>query len=79
MLRRGVNDIVESIYNKLLIIVSLLFSPNQFYANMMKAPYDLSGRTAIVTGSSTGNGRAIAISLAQAGVNSEYAIARLPL
>lgn len=37
----------------------------------MPAPYDLFGRTAIVTGSSTGNGRAIAVSLAEAGVNSE--------
>ncbi|GAA6043169.1 hypothetical protein JCM8097_008705 [Rhodosporidiobolus ruineniae] len=35
----------------------------------MPNPYDLSGRTAIVTGSSTGNGRAIAVSLAQAGCN----------
>jgi len=40
----------------------------------MPAPYDLTGRTAIVTGSSTGNGRAIATSLAEAGVNSELAL-----
>ncbi|BGO90246.1 hypothetical protein NBRC10512_004767 [Rhodotorula toruloides] len=33
------------------------------------APYDLSGRTAIVTGSSTGNGRAIAVALAQCGAD----------
>lgn len=33
------------------------------------SPFDLSGRTAIVTGSSTGNGRAIAVSLSQAGAD----------
>ncbi|GAA5869779.1 hypothetical protein JCM8547_005840 [Rhodosporidiobolus lusitaniae] len=38
-------------------------------SNTMASPYNLSGRTAIVTGSSTGNGRAIAMSLAQAGAD----------
>ncbi|GAA6019101.1 hypothetical protein JCM10207_006543 [Rhodosporidiobolus poonsookiae] len=37
--------------------------------NTMTSPFDLSGRTAIITGSSTGNGRAIAISLAEAGAD----------
>ncbi|GAA5893558.1 hypothetical protein JCM6882_007850 [Rhodosporidiobolus microsporus] len=36
---------------------------------MSASLYNLSGRTAIVTGSSTGNGRAIAVSLAQAGAD----------
>lgn len=35
----------------------------------MPSPFNLTGRTAIITGTSTGNGRAIAISLAEAGVN----------
>jgi NAD(P)-dependent dehydrogenase (short-subunit alcohol dehydrogenase family) len=37
----------------------------------LNSAFDLTGRTAIITGSSTGNGRAIAISLAQAGADSE--------
>lgn len=36
----------------------------------MSAAFDLTGRTAIITGSSTGNGRAIAIALAEAGADS---------
>lgn len=38
----------------------------------MPAAFDLTGRTAIVTGCATGNGRAIAIALAEAGVDSKY-------
>lgn len=40
-----------------------------------KTPFDLTGRTAIISGSSTGNGRGIAIALAAAGADSESALA----
>ncbi|ORY90304.1 short-chain dehydrogenase/reductase SDR [Leucosporidium creatinivorum] len=43
--------------------------PHALNTRQMNPAFDLTGRTAIITGSSTGNGRAIAISLAQAGAD----------
>lgn len=53
--------------------------PHSTTAPRKMTPYDLTGRTAIVTGSSTGNGRAIAIALAEAGADSMSTSSQLPL